>query len=85
MTYRTTFAVPPLSVLAIVLALAFFAGACDDPPTAPEPSVNVDEKQQELRQEVDEVQSEANERLDKVEAQLPDEDTGSNTDAPAKQ
>ncbi|QDG49741.1 hypothetical protein FIV42_03015 [Persicimonas caeni] len=80
MTSRATSIVPSLSFLATLLALALLAGACDDPPKAPEPSINVNEKQKELRDEVGEVQTEAKERADKVEAQLPEQDSGAAKD-----
>ncbi len=64
-----------------LLLLAILAGACDDPPTAPEPSVNIDEKQKALREQVDEVQSQAKERTGKVADEIPNDDTGAPEDA----
>jgi hypothetical protein len=58
------------------LVIGFLLSGCDEPPQAPEPTVDIDKQQEELRQEVDKTRAEAKERVDQVAEQIPNGDTG---------
>jgi hypothetical protein len=67
-----------LTTILLISALLITTGllGCDDPPEAPEPSVNIDEKQTELRQKIEQIQSDAKTRVDQVADQIPNGDAG---------
>ena len=66
----------PSASLVASFFLALIVCACDEPPKAPEPSVNIDQEQKELRQKVEEVQAKVNQRIDQIDDDLPEGDAG---------
>jgi hypothetical protein len=78
---------PPASRLVASILVAWFLiglslSGCDDPPAAPEPTVDIASEQQELRQKVEQTQAEAKERVDQVADKTPDNDAGATDTTP---
>lgn len=65
-----------LTTLVATLLTALCVCACDEPPKAPEPSVDIDQERKELREKVEETQKKANQRIDQIAEDLPEGDAG---------
>lgn len=70
-------------IYAIILAavLSVGLGACDGPPEAPQPQIEVDEQRENLEESVGKTRSEAKARVEEADEDLPERDAGADSES----